>query len=101
MMAFVGTEAAEALYWLLKVAVPQIRGGRIVERGGWVGGILEEGIRISSVRVSGEEGGGKSIQEGFDDVFPLVDSRICARLKVAVKVSGFVTHRQNIDGQRN
>jgi hypothetical protein len=28
------------LYWLLKVAVPQTRGGRVVERGGCVGGIL-------------------------------------------------------------
>jgi hypothetical protein len=28
------------LYWLLKVAVPQIRGGRMVERGGVVGGIF-------------------------------------------------------------
>jgi hypothetical protein len=31
------------LYWLLKVAVPQIRGGRMVERGGWVGGIPNGG----------------------------------------------------------
>lgn len=29
------------LYWSLKVAVPQTRGGRVVERGGWVGGILD------------------------------------------------------------
>jgi hypothetical protein len=36
----VGREKAEALYWLLKVAVPQIKGGMTEERGGWVGGIL-------------------------------------------------------------
>jgi hypothetical protein len=28
------------LYWVLKVAVPQIKGGMTVDRGGCVGGIL-------------------------------------------------------------
>lgn len=36
-------EAMSVLYWLLKVAVPQIRGERVVERGGWVGGIFFAG----------------------------------------------------------
>jgi hypothetical protein len=40
MMALQGREETSVLYWLLKVAVPQIRGVRMVERGGWVGGIL-------------------------------------------------------------
>jgi len=34
MMVFVGMERGSALYWVLKVAVPQIKEGRIVERGG-------------------------------------------------------------------
>ena len=37
---FVGRAKGSVLYWLLKVAVPQIRGWRMVLRGGWVGGIL-------------------------------------------------------------
>ena len=41
MMALVGRRLTSALYWLLKVAVPQIRGGRTVESGGCVLGILE------------------------------------------------------------
>ena len=45
MMALVGREATSLLYWLLKVAVPQIRGGRMVERGGWVCGILSSLLR--------------------------------------------------------
>jgi len=40
MMRVVGRAKGSVLYWLLKVAVPQMRGGRVVERG-WVGGILE------------------------------------------------------------
>ena len=40
MMEFVGRRETSRLYWLLKVAVPQIRGGRIVESGGWIGGIF-------------------------------------------------------------
>lgn len=52
MMAFVGSEETSVLYWLLKVAVPQIRGGRIVERGGWVGGILTVGRRVCLLNLS-------------------------------------------------
>jgi len=40
-MALVGREKGSVLYWELKVAVPQIRGGRRAERGGWVGGIFD------------------------------------------------------------
>ena len=39
-MEVVGMEDIDVLYCVLKVAVPQIRGGRMVERRGWVGGIL-------------------------------------------------------------
>jgi len=51
MIAFVGSEETSVLYWLLKVAVPQIRGGRMVERGGVVGGIL--GVGLSGVLLPG------------------------------------------------
>ena len=40
-MALVPMEKESVLYCELKVAVPNIRGGRTCERGGWVGGILE------------------------------------------------------------
>lgn len=40
MIALQGSEETSVLYWLLKVAVPQIRGGRMVERRGCVGGIF-------------------------------------------------------------
>lgn len=47
MIAFVGSEETSVLYWLLKVAVPQIRGGRMVERGGVVGGIFGGWLELS------------------------------------------------------
>ena len=40
MMEFVGREEGSMLYCVLKVAVPQMSGGRRVERGGCVGGIV-------------------------------------------------------------
>lgn len=55
-IAFVGREETSALYRLLKVAVPQIRGGRMVERGGCVDGILG-GVEFCYGRVCDGEGG--------------------------------------------
>jgi hypothetical protein len=37
---FVGRLKGSVLYWVLKVAVPQIKGGMIVDKGGCVAGIL-------------------------------------------------------------
>ena len=42
-MECVGSAEGSMLYCVLKVAVPQMRGGRRVERGGWVGGIVRVG----------------------------------------------------------
>jgi hypothetical protein len=39
-MELVGRLKGSLLYWVLKVAVPQIIGGMTVDRGGCVGGIL-------------------------------------------------------------
>lgn len=41
MMALVGMDRGSALYWVLKVAVPHMSGGRTFERGVVGGGILE------------------------------------------------------------
>lgn len=48
MIALVGRRDTSVLYWLLKVAVPQIKGGRMVERGGWVCGISAYSCRKTS-----------------------------------------------------
>lgn len=47
----VGRAKASGLYWLLKVALPRMRGGRIVERGGEVVGILREVVCKEIVEV--------------------------------------------------
>jgi hypothetical protein len=47
-MELVGRLKGSVLYWALKVAVPQIRGGMTVDRGGCVGaifgGVLERSL---------------------------------------------------------
>jgi hypothetical protein len=52
----VGREETSVLYRLLKVAVPQIRGGRMVDSGGCIDGI-PGGVEIFYRRVCDGEGG--------------------------------------------
>jgi hypothetical protein len=49
-MELVGRLNGSVLYWVLKVAVPQIKGGRIVDKGGCVAGIFGLELKGSIVR---------------------------------------------------
>jgi hypothetical protein len=54
-MELVGRLKGSVLYWVLKVAVPQIKGEMTVDREGCVGGILGVVIRCDVVASSQNE----------------------------------------------